>query len=68
MPASISRLSIDGGWLRQRIEHGLDFPLIHGNAEAVPYPEASFDFAISEYGACLWADPYKGRFAQFYYE
>ena len=21
------------------------------------YPDASFDFAISEYGACLWADP-----------
>ena len=37
--------------------HGLDFPLVHGNAEAVPYPDASFDFAISEYGACLWADP-----------
>ncbi|MHB8383320.1 MAG: methyltransferase domain-containing protein [Candidatus Binataceae bacterium] len=32
-------------------------PLIHGNAESVPYPDASFDFAISEYGACLWADP-----------
>ena len=23
----------------------------------MPYPDASFDFAISEYGACLWADP-----------
>ena len=41
--------------LRQR--YGLDFPLLQGNAEAVPYPDASFDFAISEYGACLWADP-----------
>lgn len=40
-------------------EHGLDFELIHGNAENVPKPDASFDFAISEYGACLWADPYK---------
>lgn len=39
-------------------EHGLDFPLLLGNAEAVPYPDASFDLAISEYGACLWADPY----------
>jgi SAM-dependent methyltransferase len=38
-------------------EHGLEFPLLHGNAEKVPYPDASFDFAISEYGACLWADP-----------
>jgi SAM-dependent methyltransferase len=39
--------------------YGLDFPLVHGNAETVPYPDASFDFAISEYGACLWADPYR---------
>jgi SAM-dependent methyltransferase len=38
-------------------EHGLEFPLLLGNAEAVPYPDASFDLAISEYGACLWADP-----------
>jgi SAM-dependent methyltransferase len=42
-------------------EHGLDFTLIHGNAEQVPYPDASFDLAISEYGACLWADPYRSR-------
>jgi len=42
---------------RLQQEHGLEFPLLHGNAEAVPYPDASFDFAISEYGACLWADP-----------
>ncbi len=42
---------------RLQREHGLDFPLIHGNAERVPYPDASFDFAISEYGAVLWADP-----------
>lgn len=38
-------------------EHGLEFPLLHGNAENVPLPGASFDFAISEYGACLWCDP-----------
>ena len=42
---------------RLQREHGLDFPLLHGNAEAVPYPDASFDLAISEYGASLWADP-----------
>ena len=24
----------------------------------MPYPDASFDLAISEYGACLWADPH----------
>ena len=42
---------------RLQHQHGLDFLLIHGNAEEIPYPDASFDFAISEYGACLWADP-----------
>ncbi len=42
---------------RLQHEYGFDFPLLHGNAEAIPYPDASFDFAISEYGACLWADP-----------
>lgn len=40
-------------------EYGLSFPLIHGNAEQVPLPDASFDLAISEYGASIWCDPYK---------
>ena len=44
---------------RMQQQHQLEFPLIHGNAESVPYPDESFDFAISEYGACLWADPMK---------
>jgi SAM-dependent methyltransferase len=42
---------------RLQREHGLDFPLLLGNAERVPYPDGSFDFAVSEYGAALWADP-----------
>jgi SAM-dependent methyltransferase len=44
---------------RFQAEFGIDFPLIHGSAETVPLPDASFDLAISEYGACLWADPYR---------
>ena len=40
-------------------EHGVDFPLVMGNAEAVPYADASFDFAISEYGASIWCDPHR---------
>ncbi|MDQ3881174.1 MAG: class I SAM-dependent methyltransferase [Chloroflexota bacterium] len=40
-------------------EFGLDFPLILGNAEQVPSPDASFDVAISEYGAAIWCDPYR---------
>ncbi|HEX4009471.1 MAG TPA: class I SAM-dependent methyltransferase [Solirubrobacteraceae bacterium] len=40
-------------------EHGVEFPLLHGNAEQVPLPDASFDLAISEYGASIWCDPYR---------
>jgi SAM-dependent methyltransferase len=40
-------------------EFGIEFPLLHGNAEEVPLPDASFDFAISEYGASIWCDPYR---------
>lgn len=39
-------------------QHGVDMELIHGNAEEVPYPDESFDFVVSEYGAAIWADPY----------
>jgi SAM-dependent methyltransferase len=42
---------------RLQREHSLYFPLIHGDAERMPFADATFDFAISEYGACLWADP-----------
>jgi SAM-dependent methyltransferase len=30
---------------------------VHGDAEEVDQPDASFDFAISEYGAAIWCDP-----------
>jgi SAM-dependent methyltransferase len=40
-------------------KHGLDFPLHLGNAEATPFPDRSFDFAISEYGAAIWCDPHR---------
>jgi SAM-dependent methyltransferase len=40
-------------------EHGLHFPLLFGDAEEVPFPDASFDLAISEYGAAIWCDPYR---------
>ncbi len=44
---------------RLQAEHGLRFPLLEGNAEELPFPDGRFDLAISEYGACLWADPYR---------
>jgi SAM-dependent methyltransferase len=43
---------------RLQREHGVTFPLIHGNAETTGLPDASFDWAISEYGASIWCDPY----------
>jgi len=39
-------------------QHGVELTLLHGSAEAVPCPDASFDFAVSEYGAAIWCDPY----------
>jgi SAM-dependent methyltransferase len=36
---------------------GLRFPLIHASAEQAPFADASFDLAISEYGASIWCDP-----------
>ena len=39
-------------------EFELRFPLVHGDAERPPFRDASFDLAISEYGAAIWCDPY----------
>jgi SAM-dependent methyltransferase len=44
---------------RMQAEHRLEFPLVHASAEDVPLPDASFDLAISEYGASIWCDPYR---------
>ena len=38
-------------------EHGLSFRTLHCNAESLPFTDKRFDFAISEYGAAIWADP-----------
>ena len=35
---------------------GPQFPLLNADATAVPLADASFDLAISEYGASLWCD------------
>ena len=43
---------------RLALEHRVELELLHGNAERVPREDASFDFAISEYGAAIWADPF----------
>jgi SAM-dependent methyltransferase len=40
-------------------EFHVRFPLVHGDAERPPFRDASFDLAISEYGAAIWCDPYR---------
>ncbi|HSD01223.1 MAG TPA: class I SAM-dependent methyltransferase [Gaiellales bacterium] len=44
---------------RLQKEFGVEFPLHLGNAEETPFPDASFDLAISEYGASIWCDPHR---------
>lgn len=38
--------------------HGADITFVHANAEQLDFADASFDFAVSEYGAAIWCDPY----------
>ncbi len=40
-------------------EAGVDFPLVHASAEAVPLPDASFDIVFCDHGAMTFADPYR---------
>lgn len=44
---------------RLQREHGLAFPLVHADAERTPLRDRCADLVISEYGACLWCDPYR---------
>ena len=44
---------------RLQDEFDLPFPLIQAAGEAVPLQDACADVVISEYGASLWADPYR---------
>lgn len=40
-------------------ESGLSFPLVRAAGEQVPLRSGAFDLVISEYGAAIWADPYR---------
>jgi len=44
---------------RLMADAAVDFPLIHGSAEAVPLPDASFDVVFCDHGAMTFADPYR---------
>jgi SAM-dependent methyltransferase len=51
----------------QQLEHarralaaaGVDFPLVHGSAESLPFEEASFDVVFADHGANRFADPHR---------
>lgn len=59
--AEVTGIDISAGQLatarRLAEAHGEDIRFVEGNAEALPFDDASFDFAISEYGAAIWCDP-----------
>jgi SAM-dependent methyltransferase len=44
---------------RMQADHDLRFPLVRAVGEQVPLRSGRFDVAISEYGAAIWADPYR---------
>lgn len=44
---------------RLMAEAGVDFPLVHASAEAVPLPDASFDIVFCDHGAVTFSDPYR---------
>lgn len=54
----VSRAQLD---VAARLQHelGPSFPLIHSNAEQIPFDTESFDLVISEYGASLWCEPHR---------
>ena len=61
-PARSGSTTAKPSWRRRSAlqeELGVEYPLLHGNAEEVPFPDACFDLAISEYGASIWCDPYR---------
>lgn len=43
---------------RLMAEAGVDFPLVHATAEAVPLPDESFDMVFCDYGGMTYGDPY----------
>jgi SAM-dependent methyltransferase len=40
-------------------EAGVEFPLLHASAEAVPLADCSFDVVMCDWGAMTFADPYR---------
>ena len=61
--ARVIALDISGEQLstvdRLKREFDVRFALVQANAEQTPFHDASFDLAVSAYGASVWCDPYR---------
>jgi SAM-dependent methyltransferase len=44
---------------RLQRQTGIEFPLVEADAGETGLPDASFDLAVSEYGASIWVDPFR---------
>ena len=44
---------------RLMAEAGVEFPLVHASADAVPFPDRTFDVVFCDHGAMSFADPYR---------
>jgi SAM-dependent methyltransferase len=44
---------------RMMAETGIEFPLVQADAAETGLESESFDLVLSEYGASIWADPYR---------
>ena len=44
---------------RLMAQAGVEFPLVHGSAEATPFDAASFDIVFCDHGAMTFADPHR---------
>ena len=61
--AEVFSLDVSDGQLRSaemfKEANASGIHLIHGNAEQLPFNNESVDYAVSEYGAAIWCDPYR---------
>ena len=42
---------------RNLADAGMDFPLVHSQAESLPFDDATFDVVFCDHGAIGWSDP-----------
>ena len=56
--ARVTGLDLSEAQLEHARAAGADFPLVHGSAESLPFPDGSFDVVFADHGAFTFADPY----------